>query len=78
MMFWWCDQVLNGGATRRAFSTMDKVFALEGEQITWSPLSRVLRVECEGKRYYIQAVRWQRHRHGGAGSVCAGGWHLPA
>ncbi len=66
MMFWWCDQGLNGGAVGRVFPSMDKVFALEGEQITWSPLSRVLRVEYEGKRYYVKqyagngnSARWR-------------------
>ncbi len=44
MMFWWCDQGLNGGTAERAFPNMDKVFALEGEQITWSPLSRVRKI----------------------------------
>ena len=54
MRFWWCDQELNGGAAGRAFSTMDHVFALEGEKITQDPLSCVLRVEREGKRYYVK------------------------
>ncbi len=54
MMFWWCDRELNGGAAGRAFSTMDQVFALEGDRITQDPLSCVVRVEREGKRYYVK------------------------
>ena len=54
MMFWWFDPEMNGGIAGRAFATMDQVFALEGEQITKDPLSRVLRVEREGKRYYVK------------------------
>lgn len=37
MIFWWCDQELNGGAAARAFSTMEEVFALDGERITQDP-----------------------------------------
>lgn len=54
MIFWWCDQELNGGAAARAFSTMEEVFALDGERITQDPLSWVVRVEREGKRYYVK------------------------
>lgn len=53
-MFWWCDGGLNGGAAGRAFASMDQVFALEGERITQDPLSCVVRVEREGKRYYVK------------------------
>ena len=67
-MFWWCDQSLNGGAAGRDFSTMDQVFSLEGEQITWSPLSRVLRVEIEGTRYYVK-------QYAGNGNTARRGWY---
>ena len=54
MMFWWFDPEMNGGVAGREFATMDQVFALDGERITKDPLSRVLRVEREGTRYYVK------------------------
>lgn len=66
-MFWWCDQSLNGSAAGRAFSTMDQVFALEGERITQDPLSCVVRVEREGKRYYVK-------RYAGSGTNAVRRW----
>ncbi|WP_296216818.1 lipopolysaccharide kinase InaA family protein [Pseudomonas sp. UBA2684] len=41
-------------ALRAAFVDLDAVFALQGERITQDPLSEVLRVECEGLRYYVK------------------------
>ncbi len=38
----------------RLFADLDTTFALEGQHITASPLSRVLRVEAAGKRYYVK------------------------
>ncbi|WP_324731983.1 lipopolysaccharide kinase InaA family protein [Pseudomonas paeninsulae] len=37
-----------------AFADLETVFALQGERITRDPLSEVLRVECEGVRYYVK------------------------
>lgn len=37
-----------------AFADLEAVFALQGERITRDPLSEVLRVECEGVRYYVK------------------------
>ena len=54
MMFWWFDPHLNGGVAGRHFASLDGVFALEGEPITKAPLSHVLRIEREGKRYYVK------------------------
>lgn len=54
MMFWWFDPHLNGGVAGRYFESLDDVFALEGEPITKAPLSHVLRIEREGKRYYVK------------------------
>jgi hypothetical protein len=54
MMFWWFDPELNGGVAGREFATMDQMFALDGELISKAPLSRVLRVEREGRNYYVK------------------------
>jgi RIO-like serine/threonine protein kinase len=54
MIFWWFDPELNGGVAGREFATMEQVFALDGEQVSRAPLSRVLRVEREGKNYYVK------------------------
>ncbi|MDP2242736.1 lipopolysaccharide kinase InaA family protein [Pseudomonas sp.] len=37
-----------------SFVDLDAVFALQGEPITRDPLSEVIRVECEGVRYYVK------------------------
>ena len=39
---------------RKRFATLDDVFALDGEFITKDPLSRVLRTEFAGRRYYLK------------------------
>ncbi|RJG14374.1 heptose kinase [Pseudomonas cavernicola] len=36
------------------FTDLDTVFALQGENITSDPLSEVIRVECQGLRYYVK------------------------
>ncbi len=54
MNSWWFDPELNGGAVGRVFPTMDAVFALSGERLSRDPLSEVIRIECEGVRYYVK------------------------
>jgi hypothetical protein len=51
---WHFNPGYRGGAAERLFSDMDAVFALTGELITKDPLSRVLRVTADGKRYYVK------------------------
>lgn len=46
-----------------AFSSLDKVFALQGEWVASDPLSEVVRVEHEGIRYYVK-----RYWGGGKGA----------
>ncbi|HEX6735143.1 MAG TPA: lipopolysaccharide kinase InaA family protein [Azonexus sp.] len=53
MSTWWCDPALPIGAGQ-AFADLERVFALDGELIAKSPLSRVLRVTLEGRRYYVK------------------------
>lgn len=54
MNFWWFDPELNGGVAKREFATLEQVFSLSGERITADPLSEVLRIEREGRRYYVK------------------------
>ena len=51
MNFWWFDPELNGGVAKREFATLEQVFSLSGEHITADPLSEVLRIEREGRRF---------------------------
>ncbi|SEI82859.1 Lipopolysaccharide kinase (Kdo/WaaP) family protein [Azotobacter beijerinckii] len=44
-------------AAARAFASLDAVFALEGERVSRSPLSDVIRVEIAGERYYVKRYR---------------------
>ncbi|MDR3298681.1 MAG: lipopolysaccharide kinase InaA family protein [Candidatus Accumulibacter sp.] len=54
MKFWWFDPELNGGVAGRAFASLEQIFALTGERITQAPLSEMLRVEREGRSYYVK------------------------
>lgn len=40
-----------------AFGSLDRVFALQGEQLTRDEVSDVIRVECGGARYYVKRYR---------------------
>jgi serine/threonine-protein kinase RIO1 len=67
MISWWFDPAANGGVAARAFATLEQVFALSGERVSSAPLSEVLRVECEGRRYYVK-------RYAGNGKNVARRW----
>lgn len=54
MSAWTLNPAALGPAARTAFATLDSVFALDGELIARDPLSRVLRVELDGRRYYVK------------------------
>lgn len=41
-------------AMKVSFASLDAVFALQGEHLTRDPLSEVIRIECEGVRYYVK------------------------
>jgi hypothetical protein len=43
-----------GPEARAGFASLDSVFALEGELVARSPISRVLRVTLDGKVYYVK------------------------
>lgn len=53
MSHWQLDAALPPAA-RAAFADLDRVFALDGERIASDPLSKVLRVEIAGIRYYVK------------------------
>lgn len=54
---WRIDSVLLGPEARQMFFDLDAVFALEGEAITRDPLSEVLRISADGKRYYVKRYK---------------------
>ena len=54
MKRWWFNPDYANGEAERLFGTLDTTFAVEGEQIAKAPLSRVLRVAADGKRYYVK------------------------
>lgn len=54
MAGWFFNPAYGGGENEKAFASLEAVFALEGELIARDPLSRVLRVEVGGKRYYVK------------------------
>ncbi len=64
---WKIEKSLLGPEARTAFASLDSVFALEGEAIASDPLSRVLRVELDGRRYYVK-------RYHGAGKGLLRPW----
>lgn len=64
---WRIDTVLLGPEARQMFFDLDTVFGLEGETITRDPLSEVLRVSADGKRYYVK-------RYQGAGKNLLRRW----
>lgn len=54
---WRLDTVLLGPEAQQLFFNLDTVFALEGEAITRDPLSEVLRINADGKRYYVKRYK---------------------
>ena len=66
MSFWWLDA--RDDTARRLFSSLDQVFALEGERITKDQLSEVIRVEDADVRYYVK-------RYAGNGKTARRRWY---
>ena len=54
MIFWHVDPQLKDGEAGRHFASLAQVFSLAGDPVTSDPLSRVLRVHCEGRCYYVK------------------------
>lgn len=57
MSIWFSGIDENLPEAQRAFSSLESVWALEGESITTSSLCSVDRVELDGKGYYIKRYR---------------------
>ncbi len=51
---WFIDPACNTTGVEDAFGSLDAVFNLPGELIAKDPLSCVLRVSIDGKRYYVK------------------------
>lgn len=47
-----------GGEIGSLFKSLDEVFSVQGEIVTSSPISHLIKVEVAGKRYYVK--RYQR------------------
>lgn len=61
----WCNRIASDlPEAHRAFSSLEQVWALQGKVITASSLCTVLRVELDGKGYYVK-------RYGRAGDGLA-------
>lgn len=54
MSTWSCDTEALGAEARKHFASLDAVFALQGERIARDPLSEVLRIEADGRAYYVK------------------------
>lgn len=54
MIRWWSDPSLAGTPAGDALHSLDTVFALHGEQLTWSPLSYVHRLSLGGRVCYVK------------------------
>jgi len=54
MSDWTLNNAALDDAARGAFSSLDAVFALDGEQIARDPLSKVLRITIGKRRYYLK------------------------
>lgn len=67
MTSWTLAPELTDPKARRMFGSLDAVFALKGERVARDPLSEVLRVGIEGKRYYVK-------RYTGAGKNTLRRW----
>ena len=54
MIDWNIDHSALGAEARYQFSSLDKVFELNGDSITQDKISNVIRVEADKKKYYVK------------------------
>ena len=54
MNSWFLDSAYREMSAEKLFGSLDSVFRLDGELIAKDPLSCVLRVSVDGKRYYVK------------------------
>jgi len=52
--FWHIDPAYNASPVYDAFSSIESTFALQGEFITASPISKVQRVTIDGRHFYVK------------------------
>ena len=58
MIYWRLNPEFSSSLAAALFGDIDRVFSLEGELIAHDSLSRVLRVNAGGKRYYVKPVSY--------------------
>lgn len=54
MIKWTLEDAALGPQARQAFASLDSVYALEGERLSRSLVSNVIRVELDGRSYYVK------------------------
>ncbi len=54
MIHWQTDSAALGPQAQSAFASLDSTFALEGEVLANSRVSRVIRVQLDGRHYYVK------------------------
>ncbi len=54
MIRWWCHPDLASSPCGAALAHLDAVFALEGEQVAWAPLSHVHRITLGDRICYVK------------------------
>ena len=54
MIRWWFDSGVVDARGGHPFGSLDRIFSLKGDLVAKDPFSNVLRVEFEGRRYYVK------------------------
>ncbi len=54
MIHWFFNPAFRGGEVEHRFGSLSAVFEVEGEQLTWSPYSWVVRLSVDGRRFYVK------------------------
>lgn len=54
MKNWHFNPDYRGGEVERQFGSLSAVFEAKGEQLTWSPISTVIRLTVDGRRFYVK------------------------
>lgn len=52
--YWTITEKFTNTDAAELFSSIDASFALEGEKITWAPISEMIKVACDDKNYYVK------------------------
>lgn len=54
MKNWYFNPDYRGGEVEHQFGSLSAVFEAKGEQLTWSPISTVIRLTVDGRRFYVK------------------------